>query len=671
MKKTILFLTLNLFALGNVHAQTNWQQITTSQDACEAWPEKMESIFKNLDLNYPGLEAARQAYEEGRLPEACERLLQYYKNREIEQIFKKKQPAVSNQTVPEAESALRDTYTFQLVTAQVPRSIDGHLVWSVKGPKNDIEWAWALNRHYPLNTLLEAYYKTGNPDYVRYMDSFIKDWIIQSWPYPAEKNDTEMWRGLEVYSREKTWARVFYELIHIDYISPATRLLILSSLPDHAHYARNFHALDGNWVTMEMIGLSTVATVWPEFRQSPEWLEYSVQTMTESLKEQVYPDGVQTELTSHYHSGALNNFSQFQKICSRVHKPLPEYFTTQLEQMRNYLARTMRPSGNGLLNNDSDLRYNRDWIRDAAKQYNRKDWEYIASNGQSGIGPENGPSFIFPWAGHLVSRSGYDADAQWSFFDVGPWGTGHQHNDKLHLSVSAFGRDLLVDGGRFAYGGTVADKFREYAIGSQSHNVILIDGNGQAPGPLKAEMPLSEEQYKITPEFDYVWSSFDQFQALDGTCKHTRTLFYKRGEFWVVVDQINTDRPRKIEALWHFHPDCTVQEKNGMVSTDNDRGNLTIVPAGEQDWKIDLVRGQEKPEIQGWYSRAYNTYDPNTAAIYSTRITSDHRFVWVLFPSEKTAPDLRAEIISDTESELKIRVFNPTGDEWFATVPLH
>src|SRR5690606_31477637 len=106
------------------------------------------------------------------------------------------------------------------------------------------------------------------------------------------------------------------------------------------------------------------------------------------------------------------------------------------------------------------------------------------------------------------SRSGYDAQAHWSFFDMGPWGSGHQHNDKLHISISAYGRDLLVDAGRFAYTGEVAQKFGAYARGSESHNLVLIDGNGQSPGPTLASAPLNESHTRITPLFDYASNSF-------------------------------------------------------------------------------------------------------------------------------------------------------------------
>ena len=305
----------------------------------------------------------------------------------------------------------------------------------------------------------------------------------------------------------------------------------------------------------------------------------------------------------------------------------------------------------------------------AAKEYSRPDWEFIASNGNSGVKPGKAPSFFFPWAGHLISRSGYDEDAHWSFFDMGPWGSGHQHNDKLHISVSAYGRDLLVDGGRFAYRGEVAQKFRRYAVGSQSHNVILIDGKGQAPGPRLAEEPVKPENYIITEWYDYAWSSFDKFIDLEGTCKHTRKLFYSRGNLWVIIDQITTDRPRKIEALWHWHPQCEIMLEGQNVSTNNQKGNLQIIPVGYHDWNLKLVKGQEKPQIQGWYSEEYNKFEPNSTTIYSTDIKSDSKFIWVLFPSEKVMKYVNAEIISETDKELKMKVINERNDTWSVTIP--
>lgn len=636
-------------------AQKNWQNITSVENVCEAYPEQIKSIFQNLNLNYQGLEEVKKAYEADNIPLACKNLLAYYgKSDRID----KDLPPVSEKTTSTADSVIHDIYTFQLVSDKVPRLADGHLKWDYMGPENDIEWAWALNRHYPMNELMKAYSETGNPKYVTYIDRFIKDWIIKSWPYPAVKSGTAMWRGLEVSFRAKVWAHVFYELWNTKLISPATQLLILSSLPDHAHYARNFHA-QGNWLTMEISGLATVASSWPEFKESKSWMDYSIETMVASMKEQVYPDGVQTELTSSYHHVALSNFNLFANICRKNDVPLPEYYTKTLESMYNYLAMTIRPNGFGLLNNDADLNNNRESVLKAATEYNRPDWAYIASNGKSGTKPTDGPSYLFPYAGQLISRSGFDADAQWSFFDIGPWGSGHQHSDKLHLSVSAFGHDFLVDAGRFAYRGEVAKKFRSYATGSLGHNLILMDGKGQLPGPKQVEEPLPENQYRITPMYDFGSASFEQFDGLKDV-KHTRSLIYVRGEFWVVIDKLSCKESHKIEALWHWHPDCLVEKQNGgIVSGKIKNGGLEIIPVGKTDWNIELIKGQEKPEIQGWYSSEYNVFEPNVASVYSTQIESDETFVWLIFPASDLSVKPSATIISKTNLALTLKVTVP------------
>jgi len=649
-----------------VFAQTNWQQMQSVDDVCKAYPEKMQYIFQNLNLDYPGLQEVKKAYESNNIPQACKNLLNYYGNSNR---ILKDLPPVSQKSTTAADSILQDIYTFQNVSGQVPRLADGHLKWAHNGPENDIEWAWALNRHYPTRDLLDVYAETGNPKYAEYINQFTKDWIVSSWPYPEKKSSTAMWRGLEVSFRVKMWSLVFFDLWKSKLISPATQLLILSSLPDHAHYARNFHA-QGNWLTMEISGLATVASSWPELKESKAWMDYSIATMVASMKDQIYPDGVQTELTSSYHFVALSNFKLFADICRKNNVPLPDYYTKTLEDMYNYLALTIRPDGFGLLNNDADLMNNRKRLLDAASEYKRKDWEYIVSNGKSGTKPNSGPSYFFPYAGQLISRSGFDTDAQYSFFDIGPWGSGHQHNDKLHLSIAAFGRDLLVDGGRFAYRGEVANKFRKYATGSASHNLILVDGKGQADGPRVTENPLVKNLYAITPEYDYGSGIFEKFAGTEGQFSHTRSVVYVRGKFWVVADQLKTDRPRNIETLWHWHPANQVQvQKSGIVATANERGNLAIIPVNTSDWKVSEVKGQETPTIQGWYSKEYNTYEPNPTSIFSRQLKSDDTFVWILWPSEGKTPEIHTRILSKDAQSVKVRVTEQGKGSWEILVP--
>ena len=664
--KLLLLCTFLLAISSDTFAQKNWQQLTSVEDICAYAPETMRTMLDQFDLDRPGMKQVKAAQNKGNLVEACRNLLTYYQNGNTASFLRKTLPAASGKTAAEADTILKNIFVVQNVRGQLPLLPDGHRDWHYKGPNNDREWAWLSNRHTQLSKVFDVYMQTGNPKYVQYIDLFLKDFILASMPYPAVKSSTSVWRGLEVAARVKIWSRIFYGLLKSPDLSPATQLLLLSSLADHAHYNRQFHA-GNNWLTMEISALATVATNFPEYKKSDEWLSYAIATMAESMKGQVYKDGVQTELTSHYHNVALSNFVLFKEICDRANRPLPDFFNQTIVQMYDYVARAVRPDGYRILNNDGDRGSDRELLLEAAKKYNKPEWTYLASNGKSGSKPVHGPSYFFPWAGQLISRSGYGADAHWSFFDIGPWGSGHQHKDKLHISISAFGRDLLVDAGRFAYTGEVADKFRPYATGSAGHNLILVDGKGQQPGPLVAQEPLNANHVKITPEFDYATSDFSKFY-IEGSASHTRAVMYVRDQFWIVVDRIRTDKPRKIETLWHWHPDCFVSQDGNSVGTGNTRGNLAVIPVSSQKAAIRFVKGQEKPEIQGWYSPEYNVYMPNTTAIYNTDIAGDQTFVWLLLPSEGKTPAVTTRIISETSEEVRVEIAT-RSKTWKMVIP--
>jgi hypothetical protein len=668
---TKIFSLLLVFFLivQNADAQQHWKEITSVKDLYASHPETVKEIFNQLNLDYPGMEKVKAAAMGKDWERAANELLDYYKSSENAMGLRRTIPGVSTRSIAEADTILLDVFTVQNVKGKVPVLENGHRDWYYKGPNNDKEWAWLSNRHSQLNRVMEAYFDTGNTKYAEYMDLFLRDFILASMPYPAEKRSESIWRGLEVAARAKIWSRVFYAMLQSDHISPATRLLILSSLPDHAHYNRNFHG-GNNWLTMEISALATIVAYFPEYKASEKWMDYAIATMTESMKGQVYPDGVQTELSSHYHNVSLVNFELFKSLCEEAGRPLPEYFNQTIKDMYTYIAKAIRPDGHRVLNNDGDRGSDRSFILKAAERYNQPDWAFLASNGLMGKEPSDGPSYFLPWAGQVISRSGYDSMAHWSFFDIGPWGSGHQHNDKLHLSVAAFGKDFLVDAGRYAYTGAVARKFRPYALSSKGHNLVVIDNKVQEAGPRLAEEPVAANTVKITSAFDFSSSSFDAYNGLEGEARHIRSLFYVRGAFWVVADKIITDQPRSISTLWHWHPDAEVSLNDQSVVGSYEQGSLELMPVGKTAFDIQMIKGQEQPEIQGWYSPEYNLYEPNTATIYNQSIARSTTFVWLLIPSPGKANRIAtsAKMVEESEKGVKIEVYFK-GDVWALTIP--
>ena len=340
---------------------------------CAAHPERMQALFASLDLERKSFGAVRDAVAREDWSAAGEALLTYYGQSDSSGWLRRAPVTPGAATDSQADVLLSDTFTFYGSKGTVPRTADGGLVWQYRGPDKDFEWALALNRHQFFSRLLNAYCATGNPAYARGLDSFIRDWVLAN-PYPGRRNVGASWRGLETSFRAKAWAPVFFGLLRDDLFSPATRLLLLSSLPDHADYLRQFYRRGSNWTTMEMSGLALIAAAWPEFERAPAWMDHARKTLTAEMTTQKYADGVHKELTSSYHWVALRNFEQFAATLRHAGLPVTDAYAKGLEDMWSYLAYSLQPDGANPLNSDSDHGDYRERLLGAAETYGRPDW---------------------------------------------------------------------------------------------------------------------------------------------------------------------------------------------------------------------------------------------------------------------------------------------------------
>lgn len=632
-------------------------------------PERVRALFDTLNLDRPGLESVRRAVIAGDYPQACNALIGYYRTAPTAKWLRRATVPESERSDPRADALMKDTFDFWNVKATVPRTRKGTIDWSYNGTKGDPEWGWSLNDLYHCTTLANAYFKTGRREYVARADADIRDWILAN-PYPGRVTHRGRWRGLTTAARARNMMYTFYGLQQVDDFSPAARLLMLASLSEHAQYLMLFHRRDaGNWTVSELAGLATIGAAWPEFDDSPGWRAFALEQMGQQMSQQVYPDGAHVELTTSYHRTTAENFERFLGVFGEFGYDLPDSLKTGVQKMWTYLALAMRPDGTGAENNDSERRDVRESLLAAARQYNRPDWIYIATNGRSGVAPDAGPSVLFPWAGQVVMRSSWKADAHWAFFDIGPYGTSHQHRDKLHISIDALGRALLVDAGRYNY---QRGKFRHYFTGSAAHNVIRIDGGDQNPYTERAQSPVAAGEYGSTPEWDFARGIYDAgYEGVRGQAIHTRAIVYVRDRFWVVADRIETDRPRRIEALWHFAPDCSVTiENRSAVTADAGKGNLRIVPVGGMRWSAEIVAGREKP-VQGWHSGFYNEKEPAPVAVYTAELPGTTTFTWVLIPAPGRVPAASTTVLSSRPERVEVRIELEGKESFLVTVPMN
>jgi hypothetical protein len=144
-----------------------------------------------------------------------------------------------------------------------------------------------------------------------------------------------------------------------------------------------------------------------------------------------------------------------------------------------------------------------------------------------------------------------------------------------------------------------------------------------------------------------------------------------RNQFWVVADRIETDRARKVDALWHFAPDCSVVvEGKAVASNDAEKGNLRIASVGGVPWKARVVAGAEQP-VQGWYSGYYTEKTPNPTAIFSAEIPGTTTFAWVLVPARGEVPPVQARVLSSREDRIELHVQAGTEKPFIVVVPMN
>ena len=515
-----------------------------------------KQFARSLDASQPGIAKLARAAAAGDTAATADRLFAYASSRALMPKLRLTAWGTEEQHLARAAMAREDTFRLQGVSFRVPRRADGGLDWAHSGPNSDPEWSWFLNRLAHLHSAQVAWNKTGEECYRSLIEEQLVDWI-RSHPRPQGVSFSASWRPLEAARRTTgCWLSICFPSDGVPILGAHATLLAWSSAIDHSLVLRNHHSTGGNHLLSEMSALAAIALAWPEFTASGEWLEYAIATFNSQLVSQTYPDGSHTEMSNHYHRVATLEAQQFLNTLSNCgHHALHDELRPRVARMWDYLAGVMRPDGYGPLNNDGGLDHNASSLRNFGLDEAAPERRYIATYGRSGTEPAGPSSRYYPWAGQAITRSGWRHDAQWARFDMGPHGTDHQHADQLSIELMAGGRALLVDSGRYTY---KPGPLRDYFIGAQAHNVVLLDGVGSIPPSDRIRAPMPALAH-IGPRIQ-CFASQAKFPSSPGhgtgASTWTRALFYVEGQYWVVLDLLLAFGAREATVNWHFGPTC-------------------------------------------------------------------------------------------------------------------
>jgi hypothetical protein len=670
--------------VGGVAAQTAGEPVA-------AGPRMTDTqFFEALDLTNPQLAKVKAAVERGDLAAAKHAFVEHLKLRKTPKwFFDWRDKPSPDQRPKNPDVAAADRYARnELVSVGVRHNFGAVIDWSANPMPNKYnEWTWQLNRHPFWRTLGRAYWNTGDEKYVKAFVFQMTHWVRDN-PVPLERPDQaagSRWRTIEAGIRmDGVWLNALYYFLASATFSDEDVITMVKSFAEHAQYLMKFPTT-GNWLTMEANGLYHVGAMFPEFKEAKTWRDTGIGRLYKELDIQVYPDGAQIELSTGYHQVSLRNFVGALEIAQLNNYPVPPDYLARLERMYNYNLYAAMPNGYLPGLNDgsyTNVRFN---MREGYGYFpKRRDFRWMATDGVEGSPPEK-TSYAFPYAGHFVMRSGWDKDARYLLFDGGPFGYGHQHEDKLNFVIHAYGANLVIDPGNYAYD---SSPWRRYVIGSYAHNVIHVDGmyqnrRGMPRDQYVVKEPLPHE-WKTTKAFDYAAASFGALRdegfgrKREKPATHTRhILFVKRnenapgdsadGDYWLVVDVLkpSDDKPHTYEAMFHLDvKDVAIDSTTKRVATLNeDSANLAIVPLADAGLSVEVVKGQENPYVQGWHPAGGYNVRPIPTVVYKRATAGVTYFIYVFYPLPKGVkpPAILVEPVRLAPDDVRVKV--KFGDE--------
>lgn len=610
-----------------------------------------EEFFTHcLNPNFPGLEGIDCMARQGDFAAAEEAFAAMLKatldpiaflTKETETSFQLGSIAQTNET-PQA-IAQRIMHN-QFISVQIPYTFENGIDYELNPTPNGYrEWTWQLNRHHEWIYLALAYRQTKEEKYALKFRELILEYIRQV-PEPGNVTGgaTNGWRTIEVGIRcSNSWPVAIHSFLHSPSISDHDWTVIFKSVYENANRLLH-HSTTGNWLIMEMDGLTHCGLLFPFFREANTWKEFAMQQLLDQIACQIYDDGFQYELTTNYHQVVIFNYLMVVKLYKRLGQPVPDALMNVLETLYSLYPKLATPELTTPDLNDGNRQDLTDIMQDAADLFpGRSDFLYLASSRKQGEPPAF-TNIQLPNSGMAIFRSGWQKNDIWCFFEDAPFGFGHQHEDKLNILLYAYGKEMITEAGCNSYDGS---KRHVYALSTQGHNAILVDGHSQCRRPhyRRDSIRLHENAgmgYQDTPAFAAAQGIFDETfgEAAQDIRHHRRLLYLKKPDysepFFIVIDRLYGDgSEHTYDCLWHYTDHPYTVSGNTILLDCGDNITLTTLTTGYDS--VQVVRGQEEP-YQGWMA-SWNGVDklPIPTAILTKQSAADVRLITVLVPNRQ------------------------------------
>jgi len=527
-----------------------------------------------------------------------------------------------------------------------------------------------------ISDLVTAWVVTEDDRYASAFESLFNQWYAQRNaidPPPGVKVRNVVWYELGLGVRTPRFIDAMRAMGKE--LSPETHVLMLKYFLGagrwmHACLDRTpFHPY--NWQTQTAMTQTYLALIFPEFKESGQWLETSRANMIQHFEEDIFDDGGYVERTGSYTRFVFGMFYRYMLLWTyaRDDASLLEAYLPRLEKLMEFTSRTLSPLGVNVPFNDSrrSLVFTT-LLVDMARFFNRGDFigpvQHVVPEAKwkaTGVDPElpENTSQLFPTSHFAVMRDGWSRDAYFMMINYGPF-QNHGHYDILDFEIYANGIPIALDAaiGPTGYVDPIHVSWYKQA---KSHNMLMVD----EANPVKRGIEGIDLVWSTQERMDYFAATHSGYQRFQDTL-HRRHFAFRRGLYWLIVDQVQTPHAGK-ELDWQFHSPLSLKETGYGFNSVESPGVQLILPESEQEGiecfhrkgsagLRDLPGEPASREIDWITFRKASTADP----------LKDQMAVLV-YPTRPGSPDeppvLRWSRDAENPGLIQCRVISPDGED--------
>lgn len=253
-------------------------------------------------------------------------------------------------------------------------------------------------------------------------------------------------------------------------------------------------------------------------------------------------------------------------------------------------------------------------------------------------------------------RSSWEQDAVFLGIKSGRTDINHSHLDLNSFVVHAWGKPLLVDIDTWPYAHRSgffdrSDRRWNFECNATSgHNTLLVDGQGQA---CSAESQGHFMRFQSAAGFSYAVAEADK--AYPSLLHRFHRFFVLHRGVVLLLDDVEADRPRQLEWLYHYETNIAEQQDGTYVIANGDaRAQLLCLrPAANEDRIAKLVDSQSRYTASDGPCVRSNRY----LSVRPLHRQQGYRALTVIIPfRENRPPDYAFNILKETDAEVLLQM---------------